>query len=99
MTNLLSYERFVDNQNAILCEKLQSMASSTSPLDIPKWMQLYAFDVIGEVTVGKSFGFMRAEGDNIGILKAIHDAMVYGCLLYTSPSPRDGLLSRMPSSA
>src|SRR5665647_3598416 len=24
---------------------------------------------------------------------------VGGCLLYTSPSPRDGLLSRMPSSA
>ena len=24
---------------------------------------------------------------------------VYLCLLYTSPSPRDGLLSRMPSSA
>ena len=26
-------------------------------------------------------------------------AYVIGCLLYTSPSPRDGLLSRMPSSA
>ena len=26
-------------------------------------------------------------------------AMVNTCLLYTSPSPRDGLLSRMPSSA
>ena len=25
--------------------------------------------------------------------------MFYCCLLYTSPSPRDGLLSRMPSSA
>ena len=24
---------------------------------------------------------------------------LYTCLLYTSPSPRDGLLSRMPSSA
>ena len=24
---------------------------------------------------------------------------ILGCLLYTSPSPRDGLLSRMPSSA
>ena len=24
---------------------------------------------------------------------------LYDCLLYTSPSPRDGLLSRMPSSA
>ena len=27
------------------------------------------------------------------------DPKVLGCLLYTSPSPRDGLLSRMPSSA
>ena len=27
------------------------------------------------------------------------DAWTYNCLLYTSPSPRDGLLSRMPSSA
>ena len=27
-------------------------------------------------------------------------ALLFGiCLLYTSPSPRDGLLSRMPSSA
>ena len=26
-------------------------------------------------------------------------AVFLGCLLYTSPSPRDGLLSRMPSSA
>ena len=25
--------------------------------------------------------------------------LIHGCLLYTSPSPRDGLLSRMPSSA
>ena len=25
--------------------------------------------------------------------------VVKGCLLYTSPSPRDGLLARMPSSA
>ena len=26
-------------------------------------------------------------------------AVINDCLLYTSPSPRDGLLSRMPSSA
>ena len=32
-------------------------------------------------------GFKLREGNPIG------------CLLYTSPSPRDGLLSRMPSSA
>ena len=33
---------------------------------------------------------------NIPLLSAAMDTV---CLLYTSPSPRDGLLSRMPSSA
>ena len=32
---------------------------------------------------------------NLNIIEQISG----GCLLYTSPSPRDGLLSRMPSSA
>ena len=27
------------------------------------------------------------------------DVVLYACLLYTSPSPRDATLSRMPSSA
>ena len=31
--------------------------------------------------------------------QSINVASITTCLLYTSPSPRDGLLSRMPSSA
>ena len=31
--------------------------------------------------------------------RQMRDAAASICLLYTSPSPRDGLLSRMPSSA
>ena len=30
---------------------------------------------------------------------SVRMVLLKGCLLYTSPSPRDGLLSRMPSSA
>ena len=37
------------------------------------------------------------KSDRVQILAAIAEAK--NCLLYTSPSPRDGLLSRMPSSA
>ena len=33
------------------------------------------------------------------IVDKFNDALYGACLLYTSPSPRDGLLSRMPSSA
>ena len=35
--------------------------------------------------------------DNINTL--IADTLIGSCLLYTSPSPRDGRISRMPSSA
>ena len=42
-------------------------------------------------------GAVTVEG---GVAVVNADACIdCGCLLYTSPSPRDGLLSRMPSSA
>ena len=44
-------------------------------------------EIIGKVYVEKHFD-QKAK-----------DRMIDLCLLYTSPSPRDGLLSRMPSSA
>ena len=38
-------------------------------------------------------------GDTLVVTKLDRLARSLPCLLYTSPSPRDGLLSRMPSSA
>ena len=43
-----------------------------------------------------TYEVVRCE-PNFAVFKAI--AHKGSCLLYTSPSPRDGLLSRMPSSA
>ena len=40
--------------------------------------------------------FLDAHGIGVGRVEA---ERIGDCLLYTSPSPRDGLLSRMPSSA
>ena len=46
--------------------------------------------MVGVIQVGD-------DKSNLDSVKAV--AQQYNCLLYTSPSPRDGLLSRMPSSA
>ena len=46
--------------------------------------------------------FFRDEGEVvnvIGVACAAYFAVGVCCLLYTSPSPRDGATSRMPSSA
>ena len=44
---------------------------------------------------------VRIQGDQLRVVSKDKDTLqqVINCLLYTSPSPRDGLLSRMPSSA
>ena len=39
------------------------------------------------------------QSENIPATPSENFNVVLYCLLYTSPSPRDGLLSRMPSSA
>ena len=43
--------------------------------------------------------FFINVNDNDFLNHTSKDVQGWGCLLYTSPSPRDGLLSRMPSSA
>ena len=50
-----------------------------------------------EFTIFKGVQFGFGFGGCDGIFGC--EAGVWDCLLYTSPSPRDGLLSRMPSSA
>ena len=39
--------------------------------------------------------FKKDKHSSVGLLRAVNRS----CLLYTSPSPRDATLSRMPSSA
>ena len=40
----------------------------------------------------------KAESEGLKVM-SLSDAAAWACLLYTSPSPRDATLSRMPSSA
>ena len=45
--------------------------------------------------IDRNINYLVSSGFHEIIINVSHHA----CLLYTSPSPRDGLLSRMPSSA
>lgn len=55
MSSLVGYEPYVNNCIEILCNKLRETEKSGSRLDLSKWFQYYAFDVIGEITV-RDFG-------------------------------------------
>ena len=53
-----------------------------------------ALIIRNSITINRFAGFMTAVGHGLGM-----GVYAVFCLLYTSPSPRDATLSRMPSSA
>ena len=55
--------------------------------------------ILDEPTAGVDVDLRRKLLDSVKELNKQGATIIYTCLLYTSPSPRDGLLSRMPSSA
>ena len=57
--------------------------------------------VLPEIVSKEPLGPLVRHGDDqwADVGRWVLNALVIACLLYTSPSPRDGLLSRMPSSA
>ena len=58
----------------------------------------YLFRLISHSPINDNTTNYRVYSRKAGTL-ALDCETANGCLLYTSPSPRDGLLSRMPSSA
>ena len=52
-------------------------------------------DLLKKDANGTVKDFRTVDGKGIGVVVELSD----GCLLYTSPSPRDRTRSRMPSSA
>ncbi|EEU38517.1 uncharacterized protein NECHADRAFT_19176, partial [Fusarium vanettenii 77-13-4] len=54
MSSMVSYEPAVDEMTTVCIRKLYQFAKEGRLIDIPHWMQYYAFDVIGEITVSSS---------------------------------------------
>ena len=71
--------------------KGSAWSASTRPRG-PSFVNLIAHEMGHQIGANHTFSF-SSEGTGVNVEPAS------GCLLYTSPSPRDGLLSRMPSSA
>ena len=77
--------------------------TTQTPLKKRWYKQLYVW-VLFAIVVGIVLGWLSPSTgeamEPIGTTFVTAMKMLIGpCLLYTSPSPRDGLLSRMPSSA
>lgn len=81
MSSLVNYEGYVDNCAEILSRRLTEFAQSGETIDMARWFQHYAFDVIGDITYSQRFGFLDKGEDVAGLQAALHEVIRYGSVV------------------
>ena len=78
MSSLVSYEPLVDSTTDAFIEQTEKRYCETGKsCNFSKWLQFFAFDVIGDLTWSKRIGFVEKDEDVDGIVKFIGDFLSY----------------------
>ncbi|KAL2129346.1 hypothetical protein VTI74DRAFT_7920 [Chaetomium olivicolor] len=91
MSALVQYEPFVDNTTKLFLKQTERLyIDNPGVCDFTRWLQFYAFDVIGEITYSKRHGFIERNEDVDGIV-----AYLTKLFLYVAPIGQIPLLDRL----
>lgn len=78
MSSLVGYEPLVDSTTDAFIEETKSRyCDPGKACDFSRWLQFFAFDVIGELTWGKRIGFVDRNEDVDGIVKFVGNFLAY----------------------
>ncbi|KAI0907735.1 cytochrome P450 [Ustulina deusta] len=78
MSALVQYEPFVNNTMKLFFEQTERLyVNNAEGCDFVRWLQFYAFDVIGEVTYSKRHGFLERNEDVDGIVSYLGNLFLY----------------------
>lgn len=81
LSSLVTYEQYVNQCSAVFMDRLDELAHRRETINMAHWFGCCAFDVIGDITYSKRFGFLDEGKDVAGTMKALDKAMVYGTLI------------------
>ncbi|EFR04740.1 pisatin demethylase [Nannizzia gypsea CBS 118893] len=92
MSHLVSFEPYVDTAMRVFCEQLESRfaktesgSSKTIPCNFGQWLQMFAFDVMGELTFSHRFGFMEKGEDIDGVMAELWSTLQKTALVTQMP--------------
>lgn len=96
MSALVQYEPFVDNTTKLFLKQTEKLYvdAKDKACDFTRWLQFYAFDVIGEITYSKRHGFVEKNEDIDGIVAYLTKLFLY--VAPVSPSPSFSLAPKFP---
>ena len=79
MSTLVAFEPYVDTTIRVFCDQLKTRfvprgGKSALQCDFGTWLQMFAFDVIGELTFSKRLGFLETGTDVDNVMASTWDA-------------------------
>ena len=91
---------YPERRNALTLEMWQAIPDALAPLQTDDTLRALIIRGDGEhFSAGADISEFERVFSGRESARELYTAMKKTCLLYTSPSPRDATLSRMPSSA
>ena len=89
MSALVQYEPFVDNTTKLFLRQTEKLyvSGGAKACDFTRWLQFYAFDVIGEITYSKRHGFVEKNEDIDGIVAYLTKLFLYVAPVIIPPPP------------
>lgn len=86
LSTLVEFEPLVDSTTEVFLQELDRRYAQTGQVcDFGKWLQYFAFDVIGELTFSKRLGFLETGEDVSNIIRAIGANFDYFSVLGQMP--------------
>ncbi|KAL6251440.1 hypothetical protein RBB50_001649 [Rhinocladiella similis] len=85
MSTLVEFEPFVDTTMQLFMQRLDEFVTSGAELNFGVWLQMFAFDVIGEIVFGKKLGFLQQGVDVEGIMADIRFKIQYASIIGQMP--------------
>ena len=77
LSNIIKIEPYINEIVSLLCDRLAEAGHANKPVELDRWFGFMAFDIIGEVTFSKSFGFLRTGTDIGGSIGNARALMAY----------------------
>ncbi|OQE12327.1 hypothetical protein PENVUL_c001G04696 [Penicillium vulpinum] len=73
MSSILSMEPFIQEVASELWGRFREFSKSSEPVPLHLWGNYFAFEVVGQLSLGGKIGFVERGEDVDGIIKSIHD--------------------------
>ena len=97
LSTLVEYEELVDRTTDVFLQTLEERFASTDKvLDLGRYLQFFAFDVIGELTFSRRLGFIEQGVDVNNIIDAIGANFNYFSVLGQIPWLDEAVLGKNP---